>query len=572
MNEWLKKIIEQIKTLWKKWSLNQKIIILAVAGVSIIALILLFTMSAAPSRPPLFRSPITDENQLVRITNRLDEEGVPYTVENNTIYMRDEKTAMRMRSVLIREDLVPDYVDPWEVFDTDSWTITDYVRDKNFKRAIEAKLKQHIVALDDVDAVSLNLFIPEKELLEENQDPITCSVIITPKPGSDITTNRRKIEGIEKLIMFAISGLEKENIFITDELSGVHLNDFDSDIVKEGERLEIAKKELRIKAEEEKKMKAEIYKELSKIFTPDRIRIVRIDIDLDMSKKSTETEEYFPIEMRPDNPKTPWDETEYQESITRTKAAEKESFKGTGFNPEGPPGTEGHVPPAFKDLSSLQGTYDRTVEEVENAINSRIIKMQDRPWTIKRLTLGVAVDGRWKKMRDEETGELLFNPDGSVQREYVPVTDEEVKTATKIIEGAVGYKRERGDIVTVEHMQFDRTAMFLKEDEMYRGQKALQRVIFWIIIGIGLIFVAIIAFRILSRYLERRRRLKEEELARQHQAMREAALRSAEEKGVEVELSVEERARLEMQENAINMAREHPEDVAQLIRTWLLEE
>jgi flagellar M-ring protein FliF len=572
MNEWLKKIIEQIKTLWKKWSLNQKIIVLAVTGVSIIALILLFTLSAAPSRPPLFRSPITDENQLVRITNRLDEEGVEYTVENNTIYMRDEKTAMRMRSVLIREDLVPDYVDPWEVFDTDSWTITDYVRDKNFKRAIEAKLKQHIVALDDVDAVSLNLFIPEKELLEENQDPITCSVIITPKPGSDITTNRRKIEGIEKLIMFAVSGLEKENIFITDELSGVHLNDFDSDIVKEGERLEIAKSQLKIKAEEEKKIKREIFKELSDVFTPDRIRIVRIDIDLDMSKKSTETEEYFPIEMRPDNPKTPWDETEYKESITRTKATENESFKGTGYNPEGPPGSEGQVPPAFKDLSSLQGTYDRSVEEVENAINSRKVKMDDRPYNIKRLTLGVAVDGRWKKLRDEETGELLFNPDGSVQREYMPVTDEQIKTATKIIEGAVGYKRERGDIVTVEHMQFDRTAMFLKEDEMYRGQRALQRVIFWIIIGIGLIFVAIIAFRILSRYLERRRRLKEEELARQHQAMREAALRSAEEKGVEVELSVEERARLEMQENAINMAREHPEDVAQLIRTWLLEE
>ena len=54
--------------------------------------------------------------------------------------------------------------------------------------------------------------------------------------------------------------------------------------------------------------------------------------------------------------------------------------------------------------------------------------------------------------------------------------------------------------------------------------------------------------------------------------MREAALRTAEEQGVEVELSVEDRARLEMQENAVNMAREHPEDVAQLIRTWLVEE
>ena len=54
--------------------------------------------------------------------------------------------------------------------------------------------------------------------------------------------------------------------------------------------------------------------------------------------------------------------------------------------------------------------------------------------------------------------------------------------------------------------------------------------------------------------------------------MREAALRTAEEQGVEVELSVEDRARMEMKENAVNMAKEHPEDVAQLIRTWLVEE
>lgn len=54
--------------------------------------------------------------------------------------------------------------------------------------------------------------------------------------------------------------------------------------------------------------------------------------------------------------------------------------------------------------------------------------------------------------------------------------------------------------------------------------------------------------------------------------MREAALRSAEEEGTEVEMSVEERARMELEEQAINLAREHPEDVASLIRTWLMEE
>jgi flagellar M-ring protein FliF len=54
--------------------------------------------------------------------------------------------------------------------------------------------------------------------------------------------------------------------------------------------------------------------------------------------------------------------------------------------------------------------------------------------------------------------------------------------------------------------------------------------------------------------------------------MRESALLEAENEGVEVSMSVEEKRRLELQENAINMAKEHPGDVAQLIRTWLMEE
>ena len=41
---------------------------------------------------------------------------------------------------------------------------------------------------------------------------------------------------------------------------------------------------------------------------------------------------------------------------------------------------------------------------------------------------------------------------------------------------------------------------------------------------------------------------------------------------MEVTMSVEERKRAELQENAVAMAKEHPEDVAMLIRTWLMEE
>ena len=569
MNEWLRQLLNQIKTLWGKWSLTQKIILLSIVGVAVLAVILIVVFSSAPTMVTLIGAKITDENNLARIVTVLDEEGVTYKVSpENMIYVEDEPTARRIRAILIREDLIPPKTDPWAIFDVERWTLTDFERDVNLQRAITRNLEQHILALDDVDAVSVTLVVPRHELFEEDQNPVTASVIITPKPGSDIMENRKKIEGIVSIIKFAVAGLQDENIVITDQ-NGLRLNDFVG--LEDVDRIEIARREIRTKKELEQQYKAEILKSLRVIFSFDRVEIVKLDIDLDMSKRTVSTEEHFPVTMKKDNPRTPFDETEVMPSITLSKEVTEEHFEGTGFNPEGPPGQEGQTPPAYKDLSNLVGKYDQSTLIQNEVVNKKSTYEEKSPWSIDRITTGVAIDGAWLRVYNEN-GQLELNPDGSIKREYTPVSDEDLRKAEALIKDSIGYDRDRGDSVTVEHISFDRSVQFAAEDEEFRLQRQLRTTIISIVIGIGAIIFAAILYRLIAKELERRRRLREEELARQHQAMREAALRSAEEEGAEVELSVEERARMEMQENAINMAREHPEDVAQLIRTWLLEE
>lgn len=569
MNEWLRQLLNQIKTLWGKWSLTQKIILLSIVGVAVLAVILIVVFSSAPTMVTLIGVKITDENNLARIVTVLDEEGVTYKVSpENMIYVEDEPTARRIRAILIREDLIPPKTDPWAIFDVERWTLTDFERDVNLQRAITRNLEQHILALDDVDAASVTLVVPRHELFEEDQNPVTASVIITPKPGSDIMENRKKIEGIVGIIKFAVAGLQDENIVITDQ-NGLRLNDFVG--LEDVDRIEIARREIRTKKELEQQYKAEILKSLRVIFSFDRVEIVKLDIDLDMSKRTVSTEEHFPVTMKKDNPRTPFDETEVMPSITLSKEVTEEHFEGTGFNPEGPPGQEGQTPPAYKDLSNLVGKYDQSTLIQNEVVNKKSTYEEKSPWSIDRITTGVAIDGAWLRVYNEN-GQLELNPDGSIKREYTPVSDEDLSKAEALIKDSIGYDRDRGDSVTVEHISFDRSVQFAAEDEEFRLQRQLRTTIISVIIGIGAIIFAAILYRLIAKELERRRRLREEELARQHQAMREAALRSAEEEGAEVELSVEERARMEMQENAINMAREHPEDVAQLIRTWLLEE
>ncbi|MBU8912620.1 MAG: flagellar M-ring protein FliF [Spirochaetales bacterium] len=566
--EWLQKLTQQIKGLWNKWKTVQKIIFLSILGVVIIGIVLLVAVSAAPTRAEVFSRSITDPADLDRIVQRLDQEGFSYSVtSDNRIVVDDDATARRARSILVREDLVPPETDPWEIFDVERWTQTDFERNINLHRALTRELELHIEALADVDNASVTIAFPEDRLFLDEQNPITASVILTAKPGSDIRENRAKVEGIEKLIQFAIEGLTPENITISD-LTGLVLDDFEG--LTELDRIELTRRELELKAEEERRLRAEVLEGIAGMLTADRVRIPRLEVEIDMSQKEIQTREVFPITVGSDNPLTPYDDSQLELYVPLSVQSIEEEFRGTGFNPEGPPGQEGQTPPAYKDLQDTVGEWSNTSRTQNNEINTRETQETVSP-TLMRRTIGLAIDGIWRNEYDED-GQLVINVDGSISRAYTPPSEELLGSIKVIVEHAIGYDARRGDSVTVQHVQFDRTREQFEEDAAARRQQQIQQIVLFSLIGVAAVLVVFIAFRLISREIERRRRLREEELARQHQAMREAALRSAEDEGTEVEMSVEERARLEMQENAVNMAREHPEDVAQLIRTWLVEE
>jgi flagellar M-ring protein FliF len=147
-----------------------------------------------------------------------------------------------------------------------------------------------------------------------------------------------------------------------------------------------------------------------------------------------------------------------------------------------------------------------------------------------------------------------------------------LEQAASIVRDAIGYNRSRGDSVTITSWPIPREDDWNIEDEAIIKAQQTRKTIMLVLIGVVVILIAFIVFRMISRELERRRRLREEEILRRQQAEREKALWEAKQDGMEVTMSVEERKRAELQENAIAMAKEHPEDVAMLIRTWMMEE
>lgn len=565
--DFFKELLEKIKGAWAKWSTVQKVIFGAIIAAVIVGIFLLASFSSAPSEEALFSRPITDELQLSSISLRLDQENVKHRESNGIIYVDDKMTATRMKAILIREDLIPSGTTPWDVFDQSSWTTTELQQDVALQRALTSSMEDMIESLDEVDSASVRLVFPKDELFASEQNPVTASVVLSPQPNSNLAQSRSKIEGIVKLIQLGVEGLYPENIVITDS-SGTQINNFED--LAALDQLDVTSRMLKEKQVLEARYMSQIIEPMQRVFTEERIEIINLDIDLEYVDKTVHATEYSPIIMKPDNPLTSYDDSEIVESIATATTSTVEEYNGTGFNPNGPPGQAGQTPPQYDDLNNLVGNYHKDSTLTEFAVNKAEIDENKSPYEIQRISVSVAIDGVWEKERDEN-GEFVFE-NGSIKRTYIPVDPEILATAKSLVEGAIGYAPARFDLVAVEHIPFDHTEEFALEDAEYLRKQQTQRILFYLIIGVAILIVGFIVFRLIAKEMERRKRQREEELARQHQAMREQALRNAEEEGIETEMSVQERARLEMQENAMNLAREHPEDVAKLIKTWLSEE
>ena len=567
MNEWLKKVLTSIKDLWSKWKPIQKVILIGIIIVVIIAIVLTARISAKPTQYRILNTPITDTVRLNEILDRISEENISADSDDRGyIYVSDEVTARKLRTILSTEGLLPSNIDPFAgIFDRDIFTTDEDVKVKKLQ-AMQKQLTQHLETIPDIRVADVNIVSPEDKLFKEDQNPVTASVILKVTNNSDLYTNKKRIKGIQDLILSAVEGLKAENLIIADE-DGNQINDFEG--MAESDRIDNVKKQQKLIRQLEVEIRAKILKALQKTFTEDRCRDMVVAVEMDMSRRQSQSTEYRPIVIKEDNPDTPYDDSELRDTLPLSTQTVTKEWQGTGYNPEGPAGVEGQTPPVYSDMSNVIGKSTETgttINHVQNRTDTTEIS-SPKP---NKISVSVNLDGKWKKVKDNE-GNLIIE-DGAIKREYTPVSPEDMAEAEKSIKAAMGYDRSRGDQVAVTNIAYDRDDEFLQEDNAYFAALQRKRTILMILIAIAVVLVSFILFRIISRELERRRREREARLLAEQQAARERALWDAKEDSMEVTMSVEETRRMELQENAIAMAKEHPEDVAMLIRTWLMEE
>lgn len=565
MNEFFNKLTTQVKNIFAKTTTAQKAIVIGVLVVGLGVIIATMALSSQKSGTLLFQKPL-NQADAKNVMDVLDSSGIKYQYRNGLISLQSDSDRAKAELELVKEGKLPQGVDGWEIFDSPRIGITDMELDINKRRALTKAVTQLLTKLDFVEEATVDLTFPKKEYLTDVDSPVTASVVIKPRAFKDeFLRDKKNIKGLQKLIAMGVDKLKPEFVTISDS-SGFVLTDFTDEAADL--KLKVAQEELKIVDRERRKLEEKISTTLGKIYK-DRVETT-IALEIIWDEMYVTNNLVVPIVLQEDDPSTPYNDSLVTNKVPISTLNTEEVWKGQQFIPEGAAGAEENVPPGYKDKSDRWQTYTKNQAQENYELSRRYEAIKKGSYQIGKISAAVALDGRWERVYDEKGNPVLTN-NISYQRNYIPITTEEIKNVTTLVQAAIGYSVKRGDQVAVTHIQFDHWDRFEQEDSILTRQRLIQKALIISMIVLIVLFALALLIRYVQKELARRRRIREEEAERKQLEMRRQAMMSAEEEPV-TELSLEDATRKKLLEEVSRMSKERPEDVAQLLRTWMADD
>jgi flagellar M-ring protein FliF len=504
MSEFFKQILTQLTAIWQKLSLQQKIVTTSLVGFTLLGMVgLILWSQKTVSRDSGFKTLYSnlDVEEAATITEELQKGGYKYKLENDGRSIAVEaKQVYEIRMAMAREGLPRQSGFGYELFDKTNIGMTDYVMKINSRRALEGELQRTIEGLEEVKSARVHIVIPEPTIFLDNKKEAKASVVIKCSASRELS--RDQIRGISHLVSSSVDGLKPEHISIVDYGGRLLSDPFGGD-----EGALASSRNMELQQNVEKYLENKANQMLTNVLGPSKA-FVKISCDLDFDKVEKSLEQYDP-----------------ESRVVRSEERIDENKKNA---PDGDKQRE-------RSLTNYE--IDKTVQHVMAEIGN-----------IKRLTISVAVDGRYE---EGEEGKLNF-----VER-----TAEEIQNIEDIIKNAVGYDLARGDQITVSSVKFDNE--FLRQEQLEMRKR--EQWDFWMSIAKYVLgFIIAVLFILFLRSMAKT-------VADALNPPMPALERLGLEEPVVEEVSDEMRRSSEILERVEILTREEPVNIAAIIRQWLAE-
>ena len=518
---------EQSRQVWNKLEKRQKYTIIITAVLLTLAILGgSYWWGNRPDMVPLFTG--MEAKDAGEVAAKLKEMKIKYEPQessNRTAILVPSKDVHNARIELATLGL-PRGQKGFEIFDQNKLGVTEFQNKVNYLQALQGELTRTIEQMAEVEKARVHIVLPEDSLYKKNEKPATASIMLKLKPAAELS--KQQVKGIVNLASHSIQGLKPENITIVD-VSGKVLNNSNEQDDSVGT---VTLTQLQMTKKVQDNLQNDVQTLLDQVLGAGKA-VARVNVELNFDQRTTDRQSFEPVVD--------------DKGIIRSSQESNESYKGTGNTSGGPAGTTSNIPGYVANNNTTQSEYEKKEVTRNYEINETKEKVIAAPGSIKRLTVAVLVDEKINKTQQDS---LL-----------------------KAVSSSIGFNATRGDAISVESLPFSTELMDkqLKEEE----ELAKQKMYMWIAIGV---LALLLILGIVLVILRRRKQRMLEEAAKQREL--ESAMMRTSEGGVfvasgetaEEELTPEQKALLTEREAIEKLIQTRPEDVAQLVRTWLAEE
>ena len=154
------------------------------------------------------------------IVTKLKEKKIPYQLSDsgNSILVPSDKVS-ELRLELASSGLPQGGGVGFEIFDSKTLGVTEFVQQLNYQRALQGELSRTINGLDEIQHSRVHIVIPKKSLFAEDQLKPTASVILKLKSGRSLRP--AQIDGIVHLVASSVEGLNPSDVMVVDNTGKV---------------------------------------------------------------------------------------------------------------------------------------------------------------------------------------------------------------------------------------------------------------------------------------------------------------------------------------------------------------
>ena len=395
--------MQQIVTLWQSLDMRRRVIVGAATLAMFWAVLALGRMASEPSLSLLYSG--LENGAAGEVVAALEQRGVAHEVRGASIFV-DSTRRDALRMTLAGEGLPASSARGYEILDgLSGFGTTSQMFDAAYWRAKEGELARTILAHPAISSARVHLASTGSNPFQRDIRQ-SASVSITAQSGGITPKHAR---ALRFLVASAVAGLTPEDVSVIDAEGGLLGVEEAPSNAPDDRAAALRDRAERLLEARVGRGNAVVEVALEAVTRSEAIRERRFDPDSRVAI-STDTEE-----------------------TTNTSSDQGGGVTVASNLPDGDA--------AADNTSSSQNNETR--ERVNYEVSTTEREITQGPGAIKRLSVAVLVNG-------------ISNPDATDGPTFTPRPQDELDALRELVASAVGLDPERGDVLTIKTMQFER--------------------------------------------------------------------------------------------------------------------